>query len=155
MEAMRQSWTDDRLDDLSHRMDERFDQVEGQIADTRMEMRTTANSLQSEVKELRGEIKTSADELGGEIKARTDELRGEIKEQGRELRGEIAGVEARLRTQSNEHRAESWEQFDRVHGDMRQMNAAILGLHQTITRIGWSATITLIAAIASVLITRL
>ena len=35
------------------------------------------------------------------------------------------------------------------------MNAAILGLHQTITRIGWSAAITLIAAIAGVLITRL
>ena len=28
---MRQSWTDDRLDDLSHRMDERFDHVEDEM----------------------------------------------------------------------------------------------------------------------------
>jgi predicted nuclease with TOPRIM domain len=28
MEAMRQSWTDDRMDDLSRRMDERFDHVD-------------------------------------------------------------------------------------------------------------------------------
>jgi chromosome segregation ATPase len=39
---MRQSWTDDRLDDLSHRMDERFDRVEGEI--------------KAQGKELRGEI---------------------------------------------------------------------------------------------------
>jgi chromosome segregation ATPase len=158
MEAMRQSWTDDRLDDLSHRMDERFDQVEGQIADSRVEMRTTANSLQSGVKELRGEIKAS-----------TDELREEIKEQGRELRGEIAGVEARLHARSSEHFVKTEEEFGRareefgwvhrefgrVHEDMRQLNAAIVDLHRTMARIGWSAAIALVAAFIGMLFTNL
>jgi hypothetical protein len=38
---------------------------------------------------------------------------------------------------------------------MRQMNAAILGLHQTMTRIAWSAAITLLAAVIGVLLTNL
>jgi len=126
MEAMRQSWTDDRLDDLSNRMDERFDRVEDEM-DQRFER-------------VEGEIK---------------ELRAEVKDQGKELRGEIAGVEARLRTQSNEHRAETWEQFDRVHADMRQISAAILGLHQTMTRIAWSAAFTVLAGVIGVLLANL
>jgi chromosome segregation ATPase len=125
-------------------MDERFDQVEGQIADTRTEARTTANDLRAEVKELRGELKATGKELRGEIAG---------VETG--LRQEIAGVEARLRTQANEHRAESWEQFDRIHEDMRQMNVAILGLHQTMTRIAWSAAIALLAGVIGVLLSSL
>jgi hypothetical protein len=137
MEAMRQSWTDDRLDDLSHRMDERFDQVEG--------------AMSQRFERVEGEMKAGFDRVDGEIK----ELRAEIKDQGKELRGGIAGVEARLRTQVNEHRAETWEQFDRVHEDMRQINAAILGLHQTMTRIAWSAAITVLAGVIGVLLTNL
>jgi hypothetical protein len=37
MEAMRQSWTDDRLDDLSRRMDERFDRVDSDVRELRNE----------------------------------------------------------------------------------------------------------------------
>ncbi len=143
-------------------MDERFDQVEGQIADTRMEMRTTANGLRSEVQELRGELKTSTNELRGEIKEQGKELRREISSVDRNLRQEIAGVEARLRTQASEHLAESREQFDRVdegmrqmHEDMRQMSAAILGLHHTMTRIAWSAAIAVVATVIGVLLANL
>jgi hypothetical protein len=96
-------------------------------------------------------MRAGFDRVDGEIK----ELRGEIKGQGKELRGEMAGVEARLRAQANEHRAESREQFDRVHDDMGQMSAAILGLHQTMTRIAWSAAIALVAAFIGVLLTHL
>jgi hypothetical protein len=42
MEAMRQSWTDDRLDDLSKRMDECFDRMDKDIR----ELRTSMNALQ-------------------------------------------------------------------------------------------------------------
>jgi len=34
---MRQSWTDDRLDDLSRHIDQRFDKVEGEISALRVE----------------------------------------------------------------------------------------------------------------------
>jgi hypothetical protein len=53
MEAMRQSWTDDRLDDLNHKVDDgfdkvgkRFDKVEkrfDRVEDTMSEMRSELN----------------------------------------------------------------------------------------------------------------
>ncbi|HEY8809001.1 MAG TPA: hypothetical protein VIM28_03165 [Solirubrobacterales bacterium] len=148
MEAMRQSWTDDRLDDLSHRMDKRFDQVEGEMSQrferVEGEMKAGFDRVDGEIKELRAELKGQG-----------EELRAEVKDQGKELRGEIAGVEARLRTQANEHRTETWEQFDRVHEDMRQISTAILGLHQTMTRIAWSAAITVLAGVIGVLLANL
>jgi hypothetical protein len=55
MEAMRQSWTDDRLDDLSRRMEQRFDHIEGEMkaGDTalRAEMKAGDAALQTEMKE--------------------------------------------------------------------------------------------------------
>jgi len=38
METMRESWTDGRLDDLSHRVDRGFERVDADIRDLRMEM---------------------------------------------------------------------------------------------------------------------
>lgn len=38
METMRQSWTDGRLDDLTHRMEQGFERVDADIRDLRIEM---------------------------------------------------------------------------------------------------------------------
>jgi hypothetical protein len=53
VEAMGQSWTDERLDDLNHRVDKRFDRVdrrfdriEGDIREFRTEMNGRFDSLQ-------------------------------------------------------------------------------------------------------------
>lgn len=144
MEAMRQSWTDDRLDDLSHRMDERFDQVEAEM-DQRFEkveseMKAGFERVDGEVKELRGEVK---------------ELRGEIKEQGKELRGEMAGIEGRLRAQASEHYVKVREEFASLHNDNRQLNAEMHALQRTIVQITGAGVITLIATVAGVLIAHL
>ncbi len=52
MEAMRQSWTDDRLDDFRGEtarrfgeVDKRFDRVEGEIKDLRSEMNTRFDAM--------------------------------------------------------------------------------------------------------------
>jgi len=154
MEAMaRQNWTDDRIE-------ERFDRVEGQISDLRIEMRTEIKDLRGEIKdqgdELRGEIKDQGDELRMQIKGQGDELRTEIKEQGKELRAEIAagdaglrreivGVEARLRTQMSEHQAATHEHFGRLHDDL-------IALHRMIARIGWSVGLTMLTVFVGFLI---
>lgn len=39
MQTMREAWTDERLDDLSHRMDRGFDRVDRDIRDLRGDMR--------------------------------------------------------------------------------------------------------------------
>ncbi len=46
MEAMRKSWTDERLDDLSHRMDEGFRRVDMDISGLRAEMNSRFDALQ-------------------------------------------------------------------------------------------------------------
>jgi hypothetical protein len=53
MEAMRQSWTDERLDDLNHRVDRRFDEVDkrfdrvdDEFREMRVEMNARFDSLQ-------------------------------------------------------------------------------------------------------------
>ncbi len=38
MEAMREAWTDDRLDDLANRMDRGFDRVDKDVRELRSEM---------------------------------------------------------------------------------------------------------------------
>lgn len=50
MEAMGQSWTDDRLDDLSQRMDERFDKVEGEIKEGYKELRGEMAAVESRIR---------------------------------------------------------------------------------------------------------
>ncbi len=64
---MRQSWTDDRLHDLSHRMDERFDRVEGEMksgfARVDREMKDGFGRVDGEIKELRLEMKAGQGEL--------------------------------------------------------------------------------------------
>jgi hypothetical protein len=46
MEAMRVNWTDERLDDLSHRMDAGFDRVDADLRELRGEMNSRFDALQ-------------------------------------------------------------------------------------------------------------
>jgi predicted nucleic acid-binding Zn-ribbon protein len=61
MEAMRESWTDDRLDDLN-----------GKVDALRLETRT-------EFKAIRGEMKEEFGAIRGEMKAEFGAVRGEMK----------------------------------------------------------------------------
>jgi hypothetical protein len=49
---MRQSWTDGRLDDLSRRMDERFDRVDNDVR----ELRAEVGALQRTIVQIGGGI---------------------------------------------------------------------------------------------------
>jgi hypothetical protein len=46
METMRSTWTDERLDDLAHRMDKGFDRVDTDIRELRSEMNVRFDSMQ-------------------------------------------------------------------------------------------------------------
>jgi hypothetical protein len=66
MEAMRESWTDDRLDHLSQKMDERFKQVDerfGQIDGRFDRVEADARELRSEVIEFRSEMNARLDSM--------------------------------------------------------------------------------------------
>jgi endonuclease I len=51
MEAMRESWTDERLDDLNHRSEEGFKRVEADLHAHRLEAKTEVASLRNEMNE--------------------------------------------------------------------------------------------------------
>jgi hypothetical protein len=45
MEAMRQNWTDDRLDDLNRNVDRRFDRAEDELREFRGEMKEMRSEM--------------------------------------------------------------------------------------------------------------
>lgn len=52
----RQTWTDERLEDLARRMDQGFERVDRDIRDLRTEVGGEFNSIRSDIRELRSLI---------------------------------------------------------------------------------------------------
>lgn len=71
----RESWTDERLDDLNAKVDIGF-----------AEMRSEFRGLRAELKEMRGDFQQESRELRTEFKAEMREMRSEFQEDMRELR---------------------------------------------------------------------
>ena len=67
----REAWTDERLDDLTQRVDDGFKSNEREFQAVRLEMRTEFAAVRSEMKD---EFRSLRAEIGGEIGG----LRGEI-----------------------------------------------------------------------------
>ena len=78
MEAMRESWTDERLDDLSHRSDDGFKRVEADLraqrSDAKSEFATLRSETKAEFTSLRSETKTEFALLRAEMNARFDSM---------------------------------------------------------------------------------
>ncbi|MGH2960835.1 MAG: hypothetical protein ACRDL3_01375 [Solirubrobacterales bacterium] len=86
MPAPRGTWTDERLDDLSHRVehgfsrvDERFDRLEARI-DARIDAQGA-------------ELSRRIDALGAELSRRIDALGGRVDTQGVEMGGRIDSLQ--------------------------------------------------------------
>jgi hypothetical protein len=52
MEAVRDAWTDDRLDDLNHRVDEGFKEMRAEFRAVRLESRTEFTGVRGEIAAL-------------------------------------------------------------------------------------------------------
>jgi hypothetical protein len=96
----RETWTDERLDDLSKKVDDGFARLDGDIREVREEIKSQGDSLRAEIKNqgdsLRGEIKNQGDSLRGEMSDQGDSLRGEMSDQGNSLRGEMNALRAEM-----------------------------------------------------------
>jgi len=53
MKTMRESWTDERLDDLKERMEERFDHVDARFAQLEARMTEGLARVDADIRELR------------------------------------------------------------------------------------------------------
>jgi hypothetical protein len=77
MEAMRQSWTDDRLDDLVKRVDDGFAQVDRRFAQVDRRFAQVDRSfaeVRAETRELRGELVAAVEKAQAETKALGNEM---------------------------------------------------------------------------------
>jgi hypothetical protein len=63
MNAVRGAWTDERLDDLSARVDRGFDRVSGDVRDLRAEMDVRFDRVNGELGDLRTEMNTHFDAM--------------------------------------------------------------------------------------------
>jgi vacuolar-type H+-ATPase subunit H len=128
MEAMPQTWNDDRMDELAAHVDAGF-------AQARVDLGSTREELRREIKELRSEVKAQGDELRGEIKAQGQELRSEIKAQGQELRSEMNA------------------RFDIVDRRFDALNAVLVESQRTMIQLCGGLCFALIAAVATLVST--
>ncbi|HEX3734069.1 MAG TPA: hypothetical protein VHU86_02835 [Solirubrobacterales bacterium] len=85
MEAVREVWTDERMDDLNHRVDEGFRRMDREFQAIRLEMRT-------EFAAVRGEMKTEFAAVRGEMKTEFAALRSEMKIEFAATRAEMAAM---------------------------------------------------------------
>jgi uncharacterized protein YaaN involved in tellurite resistance len=86
MQTMEERSTSKQIDDLKERMDERF----GDVAAEFRQIDSRFESVEADIREIRVDLKSTAQELRQEIKSSAQELRQEMKENSKELRGEIA-----------------------------------------------------------------
>jgi HAMP domain-containing protein len=79
MESMaREAWTDERLDDLTHRVDEGFNRNEREFQAVRLEMRTEFAAVRTEIGSLRTELKDEIGSVRGELGSEVSSVRGEL-----------------------------------------------------------------------------
>lgn len=71
---VRETWTDERLDDLSRKVDEGFARVDADIRELRVEVGVMRKENQSEFVAVRKEIQTEVGALRAEMNARFDAM---------------------------------------------------------------------------------
>jgi hypothetical protein len=81
--AMRDLWSDERLDDLNHRVDRGFEQVGREFQTLRMEMQT-------EFAAVRSELRTEFGAVRSETKTELAAFRSELQAEFRAVRAEAA-----------------------------------------------------------------
>lgn len=122
MEAMREAWTDDRLDDLANRMDRGFDRVDKDIRELRAETK-------SEFALVRGEMCERFDKLEGrfesrfvQVEDRFDKIEGRFESQFEKVEGQFEKVEGQFeRVDARFDKVES--RFDKIDARFDRMDA--------------------------------
>jgi hypothetical protein len=74
MEAMREKWTDGRLDDMNERISEGFNRLDHELRDVRAEIRALRTDIGAEFGSVRSEIGSEF----GSVRSENDSLRAEM-----------------------------------------------------------------------------
>ncbi len=90
---MRETWTDERLGDLSHRVDGGFEEVGREFKAQRLEMKTEFAAVRSE---MQAEFAAVRSEMQAEFAAVRSEMKAEFAAVRSEMRTEFAAVRAEM-----------------------------------------------------------
>jgi hypothetical protein len=78
MESMRATWTDERLDDLTHHVDGGFERVDKELGEVRGELSTLRREMRDEFTSVRGEMNQQFGSLREDMHAEGLAIRTEI-----------------------------------------------------------------------------
>ena len=81
----RESWTDERLDDLSKRVDDGFKEMRAEFGLVRSEMREEIGLMRSEMREEFGLVRSEMREEIGSVRSEVGSVRSEIAKLNRTL----------------------------------------------------------------------
>lgn len=97
---MRNSWTDERLDEMSRRMDQGFAQIHADVKalgeTTKADIRALGDETRTEIKALRRDAKAEIKALRSDTKAETRALRESTKADIRLLATEFVALQRTL-----------------------------------------------------------
>jgi hypothetical protein len=94
MESMRESWTDERLDDLNHTVGSGFDRIDTDLRGLRTESAALRAEMKAEFTAVRAEMKSEFTAVRAEMKSDSTAVRAEMKADSTALRAEMkAGFE--------------------------------------------------------------
>jgi DNA anti-recombination protein RmuC len=123
------SWNDDRLDELSRRMDAGFE-----AAATKTELAATREEMNRRFDEMGGEMNRRFDEMGGEMNRRFDETGGETNRRFDEM-----GQQMDLRF------GEVGRHFDKIDAQLLHINDRLDRQHNTLLVAAFGVIAALIA----------
>lgn len=86
------AWTDERLDDLSARMDAGFERVDGDLRELRGALVAQGHGLRDEMSTLRTELRGETALLGSELRAEIGDLRITLIRVGGGIMAGLVGV---------------------------------------------------------------
>lgn len=135
------AWTDERLDDLSQRMDAGFARVDGEIRELRTEMRSGFHEVNRRIDAQGVELRSAIESQGADFCVGLDQ-------QGSELRSAIESQGTDFRTALDRQGAELRGEIQGQGGELR---GEIDALRQTILRVGGGMMVGLVGVIAAVL----
>ncbi|HEV7770632.1 MAG TPA: hypothetical protein VGO66_08255 [Solirubrobacterales bacterium] len=118
MNAVREAWTDDRIDDLAHRMDTGFDRVDRDIREVRAEMRAGFATVDARFDSMNDAFNARFDSMNDSVNARFDSAND--------------SVNAR---------------FDAVNSRFDAMTARLESLQRTMLRVGGGLAAVVLASI--------
>lgn len=126
----RETWTDERLDDLSRKVDDGFARLDADIRGLRGDLNSQGDSLRAELhrqgNSLRAELKSHGDSLRAELNRQGEGLRAEIATQGEGLRAELKSQDESLRGEISSLRNEMNARFDAANRNLIGVAVAII-----------------------------